>query len=143
LTEVDFDIVVLSEIWTANIEFYSNILFNSNFYHDLPSECMVRGIGMFVKKKFEQSLKPQFKISSTETNKLENIRTEIVNGHSKFIVGGKYWHPNQDNAEFTQIFETTLGKLAKKYPCIIAGDVNTDLAKTICELYLLKMKDQR
>jgi hypothetical protein len=45
-------------------------------------------------------------------------------------VGGIYRHPNCDIAEFTQTFETTLSKLAEqKYPCIIAGDINIDLAK--------------
>lgn len=44
---------------------------------------------------------------------------------------GIYRHPTHDFTKFTQMFVTTLGKLAEqKYSCIVAAsDINIDLAK--------------
>jgi hypothetical protein len=71
LIDIDFDVVVLSEIWTTNVEFYSNILPDYNFYYDLPVNSTVGGVGIFIKKKFTQSLMPQYKIGSSDSNTVE------------------------------------------------------------------------
>jgi len=49
LLEVQFDVIILTEIWTTNIEFYENILPGCNFYYDLRTEGKVGGIGLYVK----------------------------------------------------------------------------------------------
>ena len=41
LLDVQFDVIILTEIWTTNIEFYKNILPDYNFYYDLPAEGKV------------------------------------------------------------------------------------------------------
>ena len=50
LTNIDFDIIVLTEIWTTNIQFYSNILPGYCFYYDLPKHSKVGGVDLYIKK---------------------------------------------------------------------------------------------
>ena len=50
LLDLNFDIIVLSEIWSYNVDFYQNILNGYSLYTDLPSATSVGGIGMFIKK---------------------------------------------------------------------------------------------
>ena len=48
--DIDFDILILSEIWTCNITFYQNIFEGYCFLCDLPKNSSVGGVGMYVKK---------------------------------------------------------------------------------------------
>jgi len=58
LLVLDFDVIVLSEIWSTNISFYSNILPGYYFYYDIPTASAVGGVGIFVKT--EISLQEQY-----------------------------------------------------------------------------------
>ena len=43
-----FDVLVLSEIWSFNIDFYSKLFPEFNFYYSLPISSHVGGIGIYV-----------------------------------------------------------------------------------------------
>ena len=130
LLSVNFDVIVLSEIWTTNINFFLNILPEYNFYYDIPKDSRVGGIGIFVKCNLKQQELEQFKIQSTISNRVENIWLEITKNKKKYIIGGVYRHPNQQVVEFRNSIEIVLNKLAgQKHPCFIAGDINIDLMK--------------
>jgi hypothetical protein len=49
LLDIEFDVLILSEIWTYNIEFYHNILPGFTFYYDLPVDSKAGGIGIFIR----------------------------------------------------------------------------------------------
>jgi hypothetical protein len=73
LLETDLDVIVLSEIWCNNIDFYSNVLAGYDFYKDLPESTKVGGLGVFVKKTLGVRLRNDLKLSSSAENKIENI----------------------------------------------------------------------
>jgi len=52
---VEFDVIVLTEIWSCNIDFYRNILPDYNFYYELPQSGRVGGVGMYVKSSLGQN----------------------------------------------------------------------------------------
>jgi len=52
LFDIEFDVLVLSEIWKYNLEFYCKILKNYHFYYSPPVDTNVGGVGMFVKDTF-------------------------------------------------------------------------------------------
>ena len=127
---IKFDVIILSEIWSTNIDFYCNIFSGYTFHYDVPKDTHIGGIGLFIKNTFIQHERPDYKIPSTKINQNENIWYEISKNNKKFIIGGIYCHPNQNISEFTNNLEITLGKLANQpHPCIIAGDINIDLIK--------------
>ena len=48
LLNLQFDVIVLSEVLATNIDFYSNILPEYNFIYGLPCDSIVGGIGILV-----------------------------------------------------------------------------------------------
>ena len=42
---IKFDIIILSEIWSYNIDLYSNLFPNYNFIYSLPLDSNVGGVG--------------------------------------------------------------------------------------------------
>jgi len=46
MLDLDFDVIVLSEIWSYNISFYHNLMPNYTLYFDLPVVGNVGGIGI-------------------------------------------------------------------------------------------------
>ena len=51
LIDLDFDVIVLSEIWKYSLEFYKGIFRNYNFYYAIPDGTSIGGVGtMYVKK---------------------------------------------------------------------------------------------
>ena len=130
LIELKFDVIVLSEIWSVNIEFLTNILPGYTFHYDLPEDSKIGGIGLFIKNTFQQQEICQFKINSTSSNRVENKWLEIQAGQKKYIIGGIYRHPNQSIRDFMSNLEHVLNAISdQKLPCIIAGDINIDLTK--------------
>ena len=45
-----FDVLVLSEIWDYNLEFYKNLFQNYKFYYDCPTTSKVGGTGVYIKQ---------------------------------------------------------------------------------------------
>jgi len=127
---LDFDVIVLSEIWTTNIEFYRNILKGYSLHTDLPVCGHVGGVGVFIKRSLSAYIRNDLKLPVSDKNKVENIWFEIVKNNKKYIVGGIYRHPNQNIIEFNDLLENNLNKLSsEKMPCLILGDVNVDILK--------------
>ena len=45
----DFDVLILSEIWSTNIDYYVNLFKNYDFFYELPKN-KAGGVGIFVAK---------------------------------------------------------------------------------------------
>ena len=45
---IEFDVIVLSEVWSFSIEFYKNILPGYNFYYELSSASNIGGVQVLV-----------------------------------------------------------------------------------------------
>jgi hypothetical protein len=124
LLVVKFDVIVLSEIWSTNINFYCNILPGYSLHYHIPRDSHIGGIGMFISNSID------YQVHNSLSNRIEDLWFEINKNNKKYIIGGIYRHPNQQIEEFKQHMDIVLGTLAnQKYPCIIAGDINIDLTK--------------
>ena len=110
---VQFDIIILSEVWTTNIDCYSNMLPNYNFYYDLPKVSKIGGVAMFVKNNYQHEELVNMKINASSLN-TENLWIKIKKYGVTYIVGGIYRHPNQNVVEFTSALDTVLRFRAKK-----------------------------
>lgn len=128
--EFNFDVVILSELWSNNVQFYENILQGYNLFSDLPVGTNVGGIGIFIKCSLDAKIVPEYSVASSAKNKIENLWLEIKRGGKKYIIGGCYRHPNQSISEFQLALDKTLCLISsRKTPCILAGDLNIDLLK--------------
>ena len=70
IIDLKFDVIVLSEIWTYNIQFYSNILDNYVLIHDLPSDTKIGEVGIFISNKLKYRLCPDLYITGTKMCKV-------------------------------------------------------------------------
>jgi len=129
LLEIEFDVIILSEIWSYNLNFYQDILKGYVLFFELPLSSSIGGVGMFVKTSLYPKLRCDLNLPSSSV-KCECLFLEIIKNNSKYIVGGIYRHPNQNIEQFCNIFQSTLNKICKsKIPCLLAGDINIDFLK--------------
>ena len=125
---LEFDVIVLSEIWTQNIDFSAKILNDYILMYDLPVNRKAGGIGIFVKQDLCPSVVDKYKLSTLQTNKVEDIWLKIKKQNRVFIVGGVYRHPGGDVGEFAEAMEQSLEKIKKDNKiAIVAGDFNINL----------------
>jgi len=124
----EFDIIVQSEIWKSNAEFLHNIINGYDFYYELPKTGKAGGIGIFIKKSLQHIERHDLKINNVDG--LKNIWLETTKNNLKYIIGGIYRHPNHNIQDYINKFGKNLKEISnRKIPCIIAGDMNIDLAK--------------
>ena len=69
--EVNFDVLVLSEVWSNNIDFYQNILDEYILHTDLPADTSIGGIAIFVNKSLPCKLRTDLYLKSTPIQKIE------------------------------------------------------------------------
>lgn len=130
MLSLDFDVIVLSEIWSNNVDYYHSILPGYTFYFELPKDTNVGGIGMYIINTFIHNEQVQYKIVPNNLVKMENIWIEVTKNKTKYIIGGIYRHPNTSIVEYTKALDSSLNKISNQQcPCLIAGDVNIDLTK--------------
>jgi len=134
LLNVKFDVIVLSEIWNYNLEFYHSLFQDYTFYYDTPSVSKVGGVGIFVHNSWNCDTVDDYKFENYHGVEVENLWLEISKSAGKrthkYIVGGVYRHPNSNVSLFNELLEKSLCKIKKTcIPSIIAGDINIDLSK--------------
>ena len=123
-------VLVLSEIWSYNVILYQNLIPGYVFYYDLPNESNVRGIGVYVKDTLTHCIEDNYKISSVDDCRIENLWIEVTNGQNRYIVGEIYHHPGYKINTFTEKLNKVLTQIFNhKLPCFIAGDINIDLKR--------------
>lgn len=127
LLHLCFDVIILSEIWSNNIDYYRNILPGYTFYYDLPPLSNVGGVGIFISNSLCHHVIDTYKLKCTS---VESLWIEAVKQSKKYIIGGIYRHPNSNMNEFASELDCVMNNLNyKKTPCVIAGDLNIDLSK--------------
>lgn len=120
---IEFDVIVRTEIWSYNIDFYTKILPIYNFYYVLPQMGTVGGVGMYVKNSYCHNIIGEYNLPNSNGYKVEDL-WKIIKNNKKYFIGGIYRHLNQNILDFS----TTLSKIShQKLPCIITGDFNIDL----------------
>ena len=108
LLVLKFDIIILSEIWSVNIDFYHNISPGYSFHYDLPKDSQVGGVGVYISDSFTKYELAEYKIAISSLNRIENIWFEVSRYGKKYIIGGIYRHPNQNIQDFTSTMEDGL-----------------------------------
>ena len=126
-----FKIIILTEVWTSNIQFYHNILPGYNFIYDLPLNSIVGGVAMFIQKDISFNIRDDLKIPCNNY-KIENIFIEFKLNSASYVIGGIYRHPNYAIVPFQTDVDNIMQKLSlsnRKTCCAFFGDVNLDLLK--------------
>ena len=121
-----FDVIVLSEVWTTNISFFTSIFNNYNFFYELPGQSKVGGVGIFVKCEFKSIIRDDLKSTRSNVN-FENLWLELESNKIKYYIGVYYRHPNTSIKDFSESVNLTLDKVKNKKRVIWCGDFNINL----------------
>jgi len=73
---IDFNVIILSEIWTTSISFFTNALTDFRFIYELPKDSLVGGIGMFINSNLCINIRDDLKINSF-SYKIESLFVEV------------------------------------------------------------------
>jgi len=107
---------------------YQNLILGYIFYYDLPNESNVGGILVYVKDTLTRCIVDNYKISSVDDCRIENLWIEVTKGQNRYIVGVIYRHPGYKINTFTEKLKEVLTQIFNhELPCFIAGDINIDL----------------
>ena len=71
--KISFDVIVLSEIWNHNLEFYHTLLDEYKFFYITPENSQVGGVGMFIKNEYSVNILTEYKIPSSNANRVDNM----------------------------------------------------------------------
>ena len=117
LIDLDFDVIVLSEVWTYNMQFYKNIFSNYSLFHDFPVDSNIGGVGMYIKNDLNPKLNTSLHLESNLSCKVESVWLLIVKQGVTFNIGGIYRHTGHSIAEFSNRLDKILTKFnAKNVP---------------------------
>ena len=109
---ISFDVIVLSEIWNYNLEFYNNLFDGYKFVYITPETSLVGGVGMYIKNEYSFTILDKFRIPSSNANRVDNLWVEIYDNKFKCIIGGIYRHPNQNFDDFSKLLEPILNVIS-------------------------------
>ena len=91
--QVNFDLIILSEIWAYNIENYANLFPDYKFLYSLPIDSKVGGVGAFIKKSWKvKQISIYDKFSPSVF--FEAMLFEMSNAECKYLIGCLYRHPS-------------------------------------------------
>ena len=78
--ELDFDLIILSEIWAYNIDFYVNLLKGYSLHTALPKGSNIGGVGIFIKDTLNFKVRSDLQLSSETNYKIEDLWIEAKKG---------------------------------------------------------------
>ena len=123
-----FDIIMLSEINSFNIDSYNQMLTGYNFYYCLPVKSKRGGVGMYLRCELSINERKDLQIQKIEG--IENLWYDVACGNKIYVIGGIYKHPKYRTLDFIDKIEPILNKISSsKNSSLIAGDFNIDLSK--------------
>lgn len=124
---VHFDFIVISEVWSTNVEFFHNLLPGYRLIYDLPQSGRVGGVAMFIDSNLVYSSCNNLRINSSTNSVVESIWVKIKKDKIEYYVGGVYRHPNGDVNEFCRDLETATSSIPTSHPVILTGDFNLNI----------------
>lgn len=120
----DFDIIILSEIWSLNLDCYKNLFSGFEFFYQC-SLSRAGGVGIYCKTSLNPT--PRADLSHCDAN-FESSFIDVISGKTKFSIGGFYRHPNTPINDFMSTFSEIINRIQNKNTAIF-GDFNIDLNK--------------
>lgn len=129
----NFDIIIISEIWSTNIAFYKRLLDNYTFYYTPPaSNNKAGGVAVYIKSCISAVLRTE---CYSMSNYFETLCLDVTINNSTYFLLCIYRHPNTPVEPFIDYISQTLSKIPPTRKSFIIGDINLDLARYDSDLY--------
>ena len=129
LFEQEFDIIVLSEIWSTNICYFDNIFSSYTFFYSAPNFQKAGGIGVLIHRTISYSVVDSTNSLNYFNNLAEYITIDVIRNNLKYRFYLFYRHPSSVVSNFMDILLRYLALHKLKNRSFIIGDLNIDLQK--------------
>ena len=96
-SELNFDVIVLSEIWNVNLNWFANLFVGYEFLYNVPCSSKCGGVAMFVKSSLCPTVRHD--LSCVNSN-CESLWVIVYFSNVNYAIGGFYRHPNTPISEF-------------------------------------------
>lgn len=122
----NFDIYVLSEIWSTNIDYFHNLIPGYSLHYVLPVSSRAGGVALYCKNSLTVIPRMDVQVAN---NQFELLCCDINNNknNNKFTICGIYRHPGTPVADFISVLTDKLSLLSPTMNCMLIGDLNIDL----------------
>ena len=127
--ELEFDIIVLSEIWTYNLCTYSNVFQGYCFHYVVPLNTCVGGVGVYIRDTIPCTIKPNIKFTTCINNNVESLWLDIVVNNKPMIIGAIYRHISNSIQQFMNDLDNIFNSIINDRTVILLGDINIDALK--------------
>jgi len=134
--KVNFDLILLTEIRNINLQLYSSLFTNYEYYFNKSTDIATGGAAIFVTKKYIFKRRDDLTFSSSSN--AESIFIEIKHKKRNQIVGCVYRHPQGNINTFKNDFLSIVKVIRQENKDLwVMGDFNINLLnKTIANKYL-------
>ena len=113
----EFDIIILSEIWSTNIDIVKNEFPSYSFSYILPTNSKIGGIAILTLK----TIKIENIDIEDKYDNIESVVIQIIINNIKTTIIGVYRHPTNDYTSMIALIETFTKRFKN---VIIVGDIN-------------------
>jgi len=124
-----FSVILLSEIWDTNIDYFSSVFSDYNFIFCAPKNQKPGGVGMLIKKNISYNILH----SSTESDYFgllaEHMVVNISVNSRIFRIYLFYRHPTTSIPDFNDLLAKFMKVIKPHKRSFIFGDLNIDLNK--------------
>lgn len=123
----NLDVIILSEIWCNNINFYSNLFTGYKFFYKLPNKAKAGGVAIYIKQELSPVVNDKLAQKYGYSDIFESLWIDIKFENLYFTIGGVYRHPNKPIQDFQAAFMDICSNIPNNKKCFILGDFNIDL----------------
>lgn len=123
---IDFDIIVLSEIWVYNLELYHNLIPSYSFHFSIDPTNQASGIGIYVANKLSYSCSTQVALPGCEYLQV-TINLHCNTTIRSYILHCIYRHPGPIQVDFLNDLEGILQNNRGIRDQIVGGDLNINI----------------
>ena len=132
ILKTKFDIILLTEIGTRNIDVVKHLFENYEFYYVLPSNNLYEGVGIYFIKNVHSLEMLDISIEKSchcTKCEIESLVATFCYGGEIYTICGINRHPNGNTRHFVQDLEIVLNKIGPSATTIVTGDITIDIIK--------------
>jgi hypothetical protein len=129
LYDNQFDIVLLSEIWSTNLDYFANVFTSYNFIFSPPSTQRSGGVGMLIRSSLSYKIIAKSSNINFFNSKAEYMIADINSGNGVIRFYLFYRHPSQSTPEFINLLFNFFEVHKPLKKSFMVGDMNIDLNK--------------
>jgi len=129
---IEFDIIVLSELWILNLECYLHFLPGYSFLYQINPLNQSSGIGCFISTKLTYNYDSSIILSGSEYLQI-SLKSTPLHNLNNLTIHCIYRHPGPLQNEFLPNLESVI-KSKPKAKQLIIGDLNINILDNICQM---------